>query len=276
MRSKFHSARHQTRRNTPSFTGFTAISAVGGSVTVHYSPSTRIAPSRNRSSSHAYTQFYKQGVLVGIETTGMNSRRITGEVVMDAPLISIWNILKDYDSLSHKVPNLIESKITNPDAVLTRGALPRVYQRGAQVSDLLFDINFTQVSSTHFVWYDKRIFGFEFGADVTMDMRERCMDDRGYIDFKCVDSQFFQQFDGSWTIERLAESRTMVTYTVDVRPKGPVPVSALEWRIKEDVPSNMMSVGKAARQFNSGEVTTASPEQLDVSWYKDETLEAYL
>lgn len=68
----------------------------------------------------------------------------------------------------------------------------------------------------------------------------------------------------------------MVTYTVDVRPKGPVPVAALEWRIKEDVPSNMMSVDEAARQVNSGEVTTASPVSRDVSWYKDETLEAYL
>ena len=113
---------------------------------------------------------------------------------------------------------------------------------------------------------------------MTLDMGERVVgNDRvRCIDFKCVDSQFFNQFDGSWRIERLTESRTMVTYTVDVRPKGPVPVAALEWRIKEDVPSNMMSVDEAARQVNSGEVTTACPVSRDVSWYKDETLEAYL
>ena len=237
-----------------------------GSVTVHYA-STRTAPSRLRNSS--YTQFYKHGVLVGIETTGVNSRRISGEVVMDAPLVSIWSILKDYDGLSHNVPNLIESKITNRDAV-TQGAAPRVYQRGAQVCTRI-SLLLISTSLTRFV--RQRIFGFEFGADVTMDMRERHIGDRERcIDFKCVDSQFFLQFDGSWKVEWLTESRTMVTYTVDVRPKGPVPVAALEWRIKEDVPSNLMSVGKAARQVK----TTASPEQQDVSWYRDETLEAYL
>merc|ERR1712157_412693 len=33
---------------------------------------------------------------------------------------------------------------------------------------------------------------------------------------------------------------------VDVRPKGPVPVAALEWRIREDIPNNLRAVKKAA------------------------------
>ena len=122
-----------------------------GSLILHYSSSTETtAPSRLRSpmSPSPAQQFYKQGVLVGIETTGMNSRRISGEVVMDSPLDNIWSILKDYDSLSQNVPNLIESKVTNPDEV-SRGALPRVYQRGAQVRrDYLF-VELTKVSPTH-------------------------------------------------------------------------------------------------------------------------------
>merc|ERR1712025_278834 len=41
------------------------------------------------------------------------------------------------------------------------------------------------------------------------------------------------------------EIESVVSYVVDVRPKGPVPVAALEWRIREDVPTNLRAV-KAA------------------------------
>jgi hypothetical protein len=43
-----------------------------------------------------------------------------------------------------------------------------------------------------------------------------------------------------------SSSETTVSYTVKVRPKGPVPVAALEWRIREDVPTNLRAVMKAA------------------------------
>jgi len=94
-------------------------------------------------------------------------------------------------------------------------------------------------------------FGFEFGADVTMDMTENVFDNaepnKMYsIDFECVDSQFFSSFDGAWVIQEYDATKTMVKYIVDVKPKGPVPVAALEWRIKEDVPINIMSVAEAA------------------------------
>lgn len=168
---------------------------------------------------------------MGIESTASNSRRISGEIIMNIPIDAIWNILTDYDNLSTHVPNLVESKVINNDSRIV-GGVPRVYQRGAQ-----------------------RIFGFEFGADVTMDMTEHVHhahdlntnEPKMYsIDFECVDSQFFSQFDGSWILEECPNSETMVRYIVDVRPKGPVPVAALEWRIKEDVPVNILAVSKSA------------------------------
>ena len=179
-----------------------------------------------KSPSNFYTQFYKEGVLVGIESTSSNSRRISGEIIIDTPIDDIWAILTDYDNLSNNVPNLVASKVIN-NAKRIIGARPRVYQRGAQ-----------------------KIFGFEFGADVTLDMTETVHHSDQYdnmysIDFDCVDSQFFSEFDGSWILEQY-NAKTMVRYIVDVKPKGPVPVAALEWRIKEDVPSNILSVAKAA------------------------------
>ena len=182
-------------------------------------------------------------VAVRIDKTSSNSRRIAGEIVVPVPLDDVWAILTDYDDLARHVPNLVASR-----RLSDRGGHPgdgnhrcRLYQRGAQ-----------------------KIVGFEFGADVTMDMTERIVVAGGgmksgvvgssssssgaaglffpeerRIDFKCVDSQFFSEFDGTWRVVEMpdnpftGESETTVSYTVEVRPKGPVPVAALEWRIRE-------------------------------------------
>mmetsp|Transcript_28005 Transcript_28005/g.67492 ORF Transcript_28005/g.67492 Transcript_28005/m.67492 type:complete len:425 (+) Transcript_28005:396-1670(+) len=208
--------------------------------------------SKIKSPSNSYTQFYKEGVLVGIERTSPNSRRISGELIMDIPIDAIWEILTDYNNLSAHVPNLVESRVINNGRRIV-GDRPRVYQKGAQ-----------------------RIFGFEFGADVTMDMTESIHHDGQQnsnaatkmcsVDFKCVDSQFFSQFDGSWILEEYSNSKTMVRYIVDVRPKGPVPVYALEWRIQEDVPVNILAVSNSARAQNArmDRVQTIETEQEGV------------
>jgi Polyketide cyclase / dehydrase and lipid transport len=188
-------------------------------------------------------------VAVRIERTSSNSRRIFGEIsIPNVSMDAVWSILTDYDNLSIHVPNLVESKI------IQRGTAGRpsdgqykcrLYQKGAQ-----------------------KIIGFEFGASVTMDMRESITfsPDQTYeikqIGFKCYDSFFFQEFDGEWKVyERPGPSlslsngdvsnsmESVLSYVVDVRPKGPVPVAALEWRIREDVPTNLRAVKKAAMQY---------------------------
>ncbi|GMI14591.1 hypothetical protein TrVE_jg10548 [Triparma verrucosa] len=173
-------------------------------------------------------------VAVKIERTSANSRRIGGEITIASPITSVWSILTDYDRLSVHVPNLVESK-TVPSPTPPGPGKRRLYQKGAQ-----------------------KIIGFEFGASVTMDMEERFYDSASNerlnvlemrkILFKCVKSQFFSTFDGEWKLEQLPgpEVMTRVSYVVDVRPKGPVPVGALEWRIREDVPTNLRSVKKAS------------------------------
>jgi hypothetical protein len=195
-------------------------------------------------------------VAVRIDRTSPNSRRISGEIVVTSTIDDVWSILTDYDDLARHVPNLVASR-----RLSDMGGYPgdgshrcRLYQRGSQ-----------------------KIVGFEFGADVTMDMIERIIVPGGgrgdastsggggiggeagggdgggtanrggglffpeerRIDFRCVDSQFFSEFDGTWRVVEMpdnpftGESETTVSYTVEVRPKGPVPVAALEWRIRE-------------------------------------------
>mmetsp|Transcript_29312 Transcript_29312/g.45341 ORF Transcript_29312/g.45341 Transcript_29312/m.45341 type:complete len:425 (-) Transcript_29312:62-1336(-) len=254
-----HNALYATRQDDMLATGSTRAFTTT-------SPRRRPTPSRSTTNNNnQYTQFFKENVLVGIERTSPNSRRISGEMIINIPIDTIWNILTDYDNLSVHVPNLVESRV-----ISTRGtsSSPRVYQRGAQ-----------------------RIFGFEFGADVTMDMMEHvhlltssstaAVDDEGtskqcVIDFKCVDSQFFSEFDGSWIVEEYKDDDgvsppsdgapiTMVRYVVDVRPKGPVPVAALEWRIKEDVPVNILAVSKAATAAMARQQTEQQQQQSVVA-----------
>lgn len=183
-------------------------------------------------------------VAVRIERTSANSRRIAGDIIVPKPVDDVWAILTDYDNLAIHVPNLVESKRVNPGRVASMNNQGvqgdgnyqcRLFQRGAQ-----------------------KIVGFEFGASVTMDMTETIMNNRSAsseekkITFKCVDSQFFSEFDGEWKVSETTDPEdptkvaAKVEYVVDVRPRGPVPVQALEWRIREDVPTNLRAVKAAS------------------------------
>jgi hypothetical protein len=191
-------------------------------------------------------------VAVRIDRTSANSRRISGEICVDAPLQDVWSILTDYDHLATHVPNLVESRRVNSGSQGTPGDGQyrcRLFQKGAQ-----------------------KIVGFEFGASVTMDMTEKVVvppnthnfpdsEEHAFypqerkIMFKCVESPFFSEFDGEWRVAEHrganGEAETVVSYEVEVRPRGPVPVLALEWRIREDVPTNLRAVKHAALKVGS-------------------------
>ena len=239
-------------------------------------------------------------VAVRIERTSANSRRIMGDITVPRPLKDVWAILTDYDRLAVHVPNLVESRIVSrsPFGEPGDGSFTcKLYQKGAQ-----------------------KIAGFEFGASVTMQMTEvmsrrpgllpKAFSEQGTaieqdingvsfpnnerrITFKCSESMFFSQFDGEWkAVERPGPDgnlETLLTYVVDVRPKGPVPVTALEWRIREDVPTNLRAVKQAAlhegfegvMKFREQRRPAASPSRgglsrFNIKWDRDETMAAYI
>jgi hypothetical protein len=182
-------------------------------------------------------------VAVRIEKTSVNSRRIAGEITVPARLDDVWSILTDYDRLSIHVPNLMESKIKQRNS-------------SGEPGDGSFQCRLFQVGA-------QKIIGFDFSASVTMDMTEKILraaaasetfvPQEKTINFKCVDSQFFSEFDGAWRVKEQigsdGEVETLVSYVVEVRPKGPVPVAALEWRIREDVPTNLRAVKAATMRL---------------------------
>lgn len=196
-------------------------------------------------------------VAVRIERPTSNSRKIAGELsVRGVTIDEVWSILTDYNQLSIHVPNLRESRVVrenNNNGFSGEKSYPgdgsykcQLYQVGAQ-----------------------KIIGFDFSASVTMDMTERIVSastsNARKIYFKCVDSQFFSEFDGAWTVQEqrnsvTGEKEVLCSYDVVVKPKGPVPVAALEWRIREDVPTNLRAV-KAATIAMYGSSSSSSSSQ---------------
>ena len=145
-----------------------------------------------------------------------------------------WSILTDYDNLATHVPNLVESsRRPHPTGGI------RLYQEGAQ-----------------------KIIGFDFRASLTMDMLEVTDEARALslIQFKLVESAMFSHFDGEWRVQALSRTRsgedpsqwtykTILSYVVNITPRGFVPVPALEWRIREDIPVNLRAVRKASEML---------------------------
>ena len=214
---------------------------------------------------------------VTIEAPSMNSRQITASIIINSPIEDIWKIITDYDNLSDYVPNLTKSySVPSPIGI------KRIFQEGAQ-----------------------KIIGFEFKASLMMDMIEdtkyREIDKNRMINnstqaprdlgFKLVESTMFSAFQGSWKLNSMASSipksnlyKTLLVYSVYIRPKGPVPIIALEWRIREDIPVNLLSVKAAAEKFTSNRLKFNNKLQVKKSsnlirnkdWDMDETLGQYI
>eukprot|EP01039_Chlorochromonas_danica_P008148 gene8148-8990_t len=224
----------------------------------------------------------KQMSDVAIEAPSLNTRRISANIIIDSPMDVVWSILTDYNHLSEHIPNLVESYLVPGPQGKTR-----LFQEGAQ-----------------------KIIGFDFRAAVVMDMSEERDEEQKLaqewkIRFKLVESKMLDAFDGAWTLKyhsRVVEFdnvlqqncyryKTKLTYSVFVRPKGPVPVIALEWRIKEDIPLNLYAVKLASERHtvsipssekdlpesNKG-VNLAGPRlrTSGVPWGPDETLGSYI
>ena len=169
---------------------------------------------------------------VDILTTGINSRRISASIIVDASPRQVWAILTDYDNLATHVPNLVQSaRRPHPTGGI------RLFQEGAQ-----------------------NIIGFDFRASLTMDMTELTEEGASAptrIAFELVDSAMFAAFDGEWRVLPYSRVRSKddptkydykskLSYLVNITPKGLVPVPALEWQIREEVPTNLRAVRRAA------------------------------
>lgn len=169
-----------------------------------------VAQSKERLSSEAIP---KNGEVI-IQKPARNQRTVICGLVVCADMKAVWNLLTDYEHLADFIPNLAVSRLRSHP----QGGI-RLEQEGFQ-----------------------SVLGFRFRASVILDMYERFSDDQAEICFRLADSQDFDVFEGSWLLYPLRRNWTHLVYQVTVQPKRFVPVQAVEWRIREDVPSNLRSI----------------------------------
>ena len=166
-----------------------------------------------------------------VDTPSFNARKITASIVVNSPVDDVWNIITDYNRLAERVPNLVKSYVVPSDPYTSPNGNSknnvRIFQEGAQ-----------------------KIIGFDFRASLTMDMKEEdyggarttaggdVQERRLY--FKLVDGQskMFSAFDGNWHVRSHSlakefdpitnsyqfQHKSILTYTVLVKPKGPVSI----------------------------------------------------
>ncbi len=202
-----------------------------------------------------------------IEAPSMQSRRISATILVEDDVDEVWKVLTDYNNLAVHVPNLVQSYVVEGG---NRGGRydyrnPNFGETGGNSKGVLFNEKGAPIVTDVTIFQEgaQKILGFDFRASLKMDMKaappsfsttsEGAVTSRK-LTFTLADSFMFSAFDGSWTVgahsrEMLSNGkmkvRSQLTYSVLVKPRGPVPVAALEWRIKEDVPVNLKAVKKA-------------------------------
>uniref|UniRef100_A0A2P2MZG8 Uncharacterized protein MANES_01G236200 n=1 Tax=Rhizophora mucronata TaxID=61149 RepID=A0A2P2MZG8_RHIMU len=178
----------------------------------------------------------EDGVFIGIKKLGNYSRRIRSEIVIDASLETIWNLLTDYERLADFIPGLAVSKLIDK-----KDNFARLYQIGQQ----------------------NLVFGLKFNAKATLDCYERDLEildfgERRDIEFKMIEGDF-HVFEGKWSIEQFCKSedsdfshnqefQTILSYFVDVKPKLWLPVHLIEGRLCKEIKTNLLCIRQEAQK----------------------------
>ena len=170
-----------------------------------------------------------------IEAPARNCRHIYYGITVRASLPLVWQVLTDYEHLSEFIPNLaLSRRCYHPQGGT------RLEQEGFQ-----------------------SVLGFRFRASVTLDMTE-LVDDaqhprRRSVLFDMVKSSDFTRFQGEWYLEAMQEeaevARTYLGYCVEVVPRGLIPVQLVEWRIREDLPSNLAAIKRYVERAEARHTT---------------------
>jgi hypothetical protein len=173
---------------------------------------------------------------------GINSREVSSTIKVKSPGSIVWQILTDYDNMPLHVPNLVRSKRLSPPSNDPLAPI-RIFHEGG-----------------------KQILGISFKAAITLNVLEFPPNSNGQATqkFSLVDSNIFDQFEGTWTVQTcpadiqsqttLEDPCVIVGYSLIVRPKWFLPVVALEWLIREEVPQDLLAVKLAAeKSFRSVE-----------------------
>ncbi|KAF7818062.1 polyketide cyclase/dehydrase and lipid transporter [Senna tora] len=177
----------------------------------------------------------EDGVYIEVKKLEKNSRRILSRIPIDAPLATVWNILTDYERLADFIPGLAVNQL------LEKGDnYARLFQVGQQ--DLAFGLKFNAKGIVD--CYEKELESLPSGM-------------KRDIEFKMAEGDF-QLFEGKWSILQSndgsceesegQETKTTLSYIVDVKPKLWLPVRLIEGRLCSEIKTNLVSIRDEAQK----------------------------
>ncbi|GMH20933.1 hypothetical protein Nepgr_022775 [Nepenthes gracilis] len=182
--------------------------------------------------------FCGNGISIQVIKLGNRSRRIQSNIVIDASLHTVWDILTDYERLADFIPGLAVSQLLERTENYAR-----IFQIGQQ--NLVLGLKFTAKGIID--CYEKDLEILSFGH-------------RRIIEFKMIEGDFLT-FKGKWSIEQYKsqtseatrsmgrqEFDTILSYMVDVEPNIWLPIRLVEGRLCREIKANLSSIREEAQR----------------------------
>lgn len=144
--------------------------------------------------------------------TGMKST-----IYIDAPPVTVWKVLTDYNNLKRYIPRMIES-----DLVEDKGDL--------KVISLIGEF---------------RVLLFKKTIRVTINMHET------YplkIDYEQISGDF-KVYKGSWSLEKYSSEGTILTYVSEIKPSFAAPDFILRGILKKDMVAGLTALKSEAERL---------------------------
>lgn len=204
---------------------------------------------------------------VRIEVAPSNSRRIFSGIDIIAPIELIWKTLTDYENLQDLVPSLVSNTVL----FRTEDGGARLDQVGE--AKVLPGIKFQARAVLDVVPYDEQnpipinmLMDSIFPDRVDQQEKEYfrnvslcrdvfpCPDAYQELPYRDLTMQNvpgqgdFLHYQGVWRMQQLPRcaltgvSATRLTYAVEIRPKGFLPVRLIENRIAKDLKANLLAI----------------------------------
>eukprot|EP00277_Geminigera_cryophila_P006063 CAMPEP_0179411300 /NCGR_PEP_ID=MMETSP0799-20121207/3821_1 /TAXON_ID=46947 /ORGANISM="Geminigera cryophila, Strain CCMP2564" /LENGTH=291 /DNA_ID=CAMNT_0021183355 /DNA_START=85 /DNA_END=959 /DNA_ORIENTATION=+ len=112
-------------------------------------------------------------VAMKLESLGGSKRRISGGILIEAPVRAVWDVLTDYNRLQEYIPNIADSRtIRQPNGRLYLEQVGVVSKRIGLTSRILLDVEEFPYSKLTFTRVESREF-LEFMGDIYIDAEGR-------------------------------------------------------------------------------------------------------
>lgn len=187
-------------------------------------------------------------VMVDVEQTSWNSRKLFATVDVAAPVDIVWDSLTDYEHLGDFIPSLVENRcLQKKDA----GAI--IYQVGAQ--DVAMGLKFRAACTLDCTEYLSGVphnlcSSSGNGSDGLFPQPRVSQHHSPVRDitFSLVEGDF-KAFRGVWRMQPLSDMQSVLCYSLYVMPQAWLPVGLIQGRIEKEVKQNLAAVRKYAESL---------------------------